>query len=317
MSVATARQPFLEHIQELRGRLVWSVIALLIGTTIGYYIKDHLLTWLVAPLGQTLYYTSPGGGFALIIQICLGFGVIFAVPVIIFHLIRFLSPILPSYSLRLLVIILLSSCTLVALGVTFAYLVSLPAALYFLSEFSNEQVQALISTDTYMSFVTLYLAGFAVLFQLPLLLLIINGVTPLPPKKLLGGTRWVVLGSFVAAAIITPTPDPFNQTIMAGPIIVLYLLSIGLIKLVNSRRKIWLITGHPKLGSLDISQVNIVGRQKASYEDKAGEYCFWKVASERSGSTFVTFLHQGAHKFVEMDGSENPSNLQIGHTLKA
>src|SRR5690606_19419314 len=101
------------------------------------YIKDQLLEVLVAPLGQTLYYTSPGGGFSLIIQLCLGFGVIFAVPVLVFHLIRFLSPVLPNYSLRFLVIILLSSCLLVSFGVTFAYFVSLPAALYFLNEFSN------------------------------------------------------------------------------------------------------------------------------------------------------------------------------------
>src|SRR5690606_31067914 len=156
-------------------------------------IKDQLLNLLVAPLGETLYYTSPGGGFSLMVQLCLGFGVICAIPLLIFHLILFLAPVWPGYSLRFLAIVLLSSCLLGSLGVAFAYFVSLPAALFFLSEFSTEQVQALISTDTYMSFVTLYLAGFAVLFQLPLLLLIINNATPLPPKKLLAGTKWVIL----------------------------------------------------------------------------------------------------------------------------
>lgn len=222
MTESLSRQPFMEHVRELRSRLTWSVVALLIGTTIGYFLKDGLLDILVAPLGETIYYTSPGGGFSLMIQLSLGFGIIVSVPILIFHLIRFLAPVLPGYSIRFLLVVLVSSCTLVALGVAFAYCVSLPAALYFLNEFSNDQVQSLISTDTYMSFVTLYLAGFAALFQLPLLLLIINGVMPLRPRKLLAGTRWVVLGSFVAAALITPTPDPFNQSIMAGPVIFLY-----------------------------------------------------------------------------------------------
>ena len=206
MAKDSTRQPFMEHVWELRSGLMWSVVTLLIGTAVGYLLRDQLLELLVAPLGQTIYYTSPGGGFSLMIQLCLGFRAIASVLVLIFHLIRFIAPILPAYSTRFLVVVLLLSCMLVALGVALAYYVSLPAALYF----SNDQVQSLISTDTYLSFVTLYLAGFAILFQLPLLLLIFNRMTPLKPKKLLANTRWVVLGSFVVAALITPTPDPLN-----------------------------------------------------------------------------------------------------------
>lgn len=300
MSEVSNRQPFLSHVQELRGRLAWSVVALLIGTAIGYFIKDQLLHILVAPLGKTLYYTSPGGGFSLIVQLCLGFGIIFAVPVLIFHIIRFLAPVLPNYSLRFLVTILLSSCVLVALGVSFAYFISLPAALYFLNEFSNDQVQALISTDTYMSFVAIYLAGFAVLFQLPLLLLIINSVTPLRPRKLLANTKWVILASFVAAAIITPTPDPFNQTIMAGPIIVLYAASILLVKIANRKRKATPTLAPAETPAFDLSQIAIVKRQHASYKQREGEFCLWKYKDQRSHDVIVTFFHDGKHEFVKM-----------------
>jgi sec-independent protein translocase protein TatC len=235
MNQPADRLTFSGHLQELRGRLTWSIAALLIGATIGYLLRDSLVDLLVAPLGQTLYYTSPGGGFTFIIQLCLGFGIIFAVPILFFHIIKFLAPLMPNYSVRLLVITLLFSCLLVAAGVTFAYFVGLPAALYFLSEFSSEQVQALISTDTYMSFVGLYMAGFAILFQLPLLLLIINRVTTLDHIKLLRNTKWVLLGSFIISALITPTPDPFNQAIMAVPVIILYLFSCGLIASINAR----------------------------------------------------------------------------------
>lgn len=317
MSEATQRQPFLEHIQELRGRIAWCVIALLIGTTIGYFIRDRLLSLLVAPLGQTLYYTSPGGGFSLIIQLCLGFGIIFAVPIIIFHLIRFLAPVLPSYSLRFLVTILIASCLLVIAGVAFAYLVSLPAALYFLNEFSNEQVKALISTDTYMSFVALYLAGFAILFQLPLLLLIINSITTLQPKKMLGMTKWIILVSFIVAAIITPTPDPFNQTIMAGPIIALYLASIILVKLINRKNKqspeqeapietnqadpeVQPILTPAQKPSFDFSQTEIVKRYPKIYKQRSGELCLWRYKDRRSNDVIVTFFYEGRHEFIKI-----------------
>lgn len=317
MSEATHRQPFLAHVQELRGRVAWCVLALLLGTSIGYSLRESLLEILVKPLGQTLYYTSPGGGFSLIIQLCLGFGIVFAVPVLIFHAIRFLAPIVPGYSRKFLVTILCASCMLVGFGVTFAYFVSLPAALYFLNEFSNEQVQALISTDTYMSFVTLYLAGFAVLFQLPLFLLIANTITPLRPRALLVNTKWVVLGSFIAAALITPTPDPFNQAIMAGPIIILYLASTLLVLLINKSRPGRNMVEVPQATAdtiitpvgqegvaepyeFDTSKVTPVHQQKATHKNREGEYYMWKYQDKRSDDIIVTFLYAGEHEFVKI-----------------
>ena len=91
-------------------------------------------------------------------------------------------------------------------------------------------------TDTYFNFAVACIDGFAILFQLPLILIIINRITPLKPGKLLKWERYVVIGSFVAAAVITPTPDPFNQLLMAGPIIILYQLSIIFIWLINRRK---------------------------------------------------------------------------------
>ena len=313
MGKDSSRQPFMEHVWELRSRLTWSVAALLIGTTVGYLLRNQLLELLVAPLGQTIYYTSPGGGFSLMIQLCLGFGVIASVPVLIFHLIRFIAPILPAYSTRFLVIVLLSSCVLVAFGVAFAYFVSLPAALYFLNEFSNDQVQSLISTDTYLSFVTLYLAGFAVLFQLPLLLLIFNRMNPLNPKKLLANTRWVVLGSFVAAALITPTPDPFNQAIMAGPVIFLYLGSIVPIKMINRSKaeghrpvaEIEKAAASVRIGSIvnpDVDRLRLISRQPRSFRQYEGHLCFWECRVKQPSKYIVTFDTAGVHRFVGVQG---------------
>lgn len=221
------------HIEELRHRLIWSLLVLIIGSGVGYYFRDFLLEVLTSPLGMKMYYTSPGGGFSLLIQICLAFGLAISLPVIIFHTIRFIAPVLPRYSTKFLIGTLIISSLLVMAGASFAYYVSLPAALYFLSEFSTSEVQALITTDTYLSFVSVYIVGFALLFQLPLILLLINRITPLRPRQMFGHMRWVVLAAVVLAAVLTPTPDPFNQAIMAGPVVGLYGFSIGMVGFVN------------------------------------------------------------------------------------
>lgn len=127
------------------------------------------------------------------------------------------------------------SVVLAIAGILFAYFVSLPASLHFLTTFGSGDIQAIITANEYFNFVLAYVAGFAILFQVPLVIMFINRMTPLPPKKLLGGTRYIIVISFILAAVITPTPDPMNQAIMAGPIIALYIFSIVLVALQPKR----------------------------------------------------------------------------------
>lgn len=229
------RQPIIRHIQELRRRLFWSVVCLCAGAGIGYFLNEKIFNILIKPLNQPLFYTSPTGGFDFLLKICIFFGVIVSVPVFTYNILKFLEPTLPSHNRWLLVKFLASSCVLAVFGVGFAYFISLPAALHFLNSFGSDQVKSLISTNEYFSFVMVYLAGFAVLFQLPIIILFINRIKPLKPGGLMKQQRFVIVISFVAAAVITPTPDPLNQTIMAGPIIALYQISILLVWLVNRK----------------------------------------------------------------------------------
>lgn len=229
------KNPVAEHIAELRKRALYSVIALLIGGILGYRLQEEIIAVLVKPLGQQLFYTSPTGGFDFLIKICLFFGFILAIPVIIYNFIKFVSPAIPTkvtYNVAKLVMI---SVALALCGIAFAYFISLPSALYFLNNFTNDQIQSLISAQEYFNFVMIYLAGFAALFQMPLIIAFINKVTPLKPLSLLKKQRVVILGSFIVAAILTPTPDPINQVLMAAPIIGLYQTSIGVVWHTNKR----------------------------------------------------------------------------------
>lgn len=230
------KQPIELHIDELRKRALGCVMALVLGGAVGYHFQTEIIAWLVKPLGQQLFYTSPTGGFDFLIKICLFFGFLLAVPVIIYNFIRFLAPAVPERVSYSTVKLLFVSVILALLGVAFAYYVSLPAALHFLNNFTNDQIQSLISAQEYFNFVMIYLAGFAILFQMPLIFAFINKVTPLRPYVLMKKQRLVILGSFIIAAFLTPTPDPMNQTIMAIPIIGLYQTSIGVVWQDNKRK---------------------------------------------------------------------------------
>lgn len=121
------------------------------------------------------------------------------------------------------------------LGMIFAYYISLPSALYFLNRFSTDQIRSLISTKEYFNFVFRYLLGFGIIFQLPLIVIIINTVNKLSLKFFLSKERIVILCSFIFAGILTPTPDIFNQLVMAIPIILLYQITIFILWWVNRK----------------------------------------------------------------------------------
>lgn len=227
--------PLSVHLLELRIRILWSILAIAIGTAIGYYFNGAILEVLLRPLKGPLFYSSPAGGFDFTLQVSFFFGFLLALPLTLYHVIRFLEPALSQKSKYFIIKFLFFSLLLMVLGISFGYFVSLPAALHFLSSFGSAQVKSLISTDAYLSFVIRYLFGFGLLFELPLIMLIINSITKLHAKKLFSYQRYVILVSFILAAIITPTPDIINQTMMAVPLILLYEFSVFLVWYTNKK----------------------------------------------------------------------------------
>jgi sec-independent protein translocase protein TatC len=217
--------------------VVGSIIIFGIG---GYLIQRQLIAFLLKPAqDQRFIYTSPGGGVNFLFQICIYFGVVLSIPLIVYQLLLFISPIMSQRSHKFLVRSSFFSAVLAICGLCFGYFVGLPGALHFLSQqFSfNTSIDALFTIQEYMSFVTIYLVGSALLFQIPLVMLMINRVKPQKPSQLIKKQRYVIVLAFIAAAIITPTPDIFNQLIIAGPIIFVYQLGVTLVWLANRRTK--------------------------------------------------------------------------------
>jgi len=205
-------------------------LALIAGAAIGYAIQDQVIAFLMAPLGgQQLVYLTPIGGFNFIFKVSLYFGIGLSIPIIMYQLYRFLEPLMDPKRKRSVVFYALASIVLALAGASFAYFASLPAALHFLTGFNIKNVTAMLTVDSYLAFIITYLLGFAALFQIPLILMIINTIKPLPPKKLMGFQRFVILAAFIVAAIISPTPDITNQTILALPIILMYQVGVLLV----------------------------------------------------------------------------------------
>lgn len=220
---------FLEHLTELKNRFFVWFLFLLLFSALGYFLYPTILNLLVKPLGKPLYYTSPVGGFEVVFNTSLFFGFIASLPILLYQLIVFIRPSFGTTSLTTIFKLVLASFTLAIIGITICYLLILPPSLNFLGQFGGRELTALISTNDYFSFVIKYLTSFAIIFQMPLVMLLINNFTRLKVKTLLLNFRYVFLTAYIVSAILTPTPDLINQTIMATPILLLYLFSVILV----------------------------------------------------------------------------------------
>jgi sec-independent protein translocase protein TatC len=228
-----SKQPFAEHLAELRARLLLIVVDFLLGSLIGYLLANQIITWLLYPLHQSVYYTTPIGGFNVILSVSLLVGILFTIPTFLYQSFLFSKPLLPTTLVRKTPVIIFSSFVLLIGGVCFAYFVALPASLHFFSTFSSNNVKSLISATDYLSFVMKYFIGFGILFQLPLVLLLINAATPLSSGKLLSFQRYVIVIAFLVGAVLSP--DPFTMCLMAVPIIFLFYFSVFLVWIANKK----------------------------------------------------------------------------------
>ena len=240
-----AATTFHDHLKELRTRAFVVVAVFVVASSVAYNYKDWLLTILMRPLGgEKLIYLTPAGGFSFIFQVTIYAGLIITIPVLVYNIFRFIAPILSQKTRFYSVVIVISSMLLLAAGVSFGYFYAIPAAMNFLIHFADGFANASLTAESYLGFLMAYTAGLGLLFQLPLLLLFTHWIHPLKPKKLLSFERYMILIAFIVAAIISPTPDALNQTIIAAPIIVMYQIGVIAVWVSVHRKKKGMLTTH-------------------------------------------------------------------------
>jgi len=234
----TDKLPIIEHVHELRRRLFYVAACVAVGGVAAYGVQQRVVSILLRPShGQHFIYTSPLGGINFLFGVCLDIGLVVATPVIIYQLLAFLHPLMRGTTHRFLLLSSGAAGAVALAGVCFGYLVGLPSALHFLlHQFTTIQVRPLITIQSYMQFVSLYLLASALMFQLPLILIIINRIKPLKPQGLLKYERHLIAAAFILAFVMNPTPNIVGQLVVVVPIILMYQAGIALVWFLNRRQ---------------------------------------------------------------------------------
>lgn len=222
---------FVEHFLELKNRFFIWFFAFILLSFFGYIIYPKILYLLTKPLNQPLYYTSPAGAFEVVFSISFFFGFITSLPIFLYQLLKFVNP---EYDNKVYYLIIFS-LFLTLSGIFTCYYFVLPQSLIFLAKFGGQELTALISTHDYLDFVMKYLISFAIIFQIPLIAIVVNKIQKINLKIMLINFRYIFLISFIVSALITPTQDLINQSIIALPILILYLISIFLVWIIQNK----------------------------------------------------------------------------------
>jgi sec-independent protein translocase protein TatC len=199
----------------------------LIFTALSLAFVDKEIELLIGMAGgRRLLAITVTEEFVAYVKVGLITGIALSMPVLVYQLFQFLAPGLTKNEKRWILVSLPGIMAFFALGVAFCYIVVLPSALEFLLNFGRPEIENIPTISEYLGFVTNFLLALGLAFETPLIIFILSKVGVATPKRLKRFRRWAYVLAFVAAAIITPTPDPVNQTYVAVPIILLYELGI-------------------------------------------------------------------------------------------
>lgn len=231
----------LEHLKELRNRVIACAVALVLGVIICAVFWNTILGWLLAPAraehpGFELYIFSPTETIGILFKIGLYGGLILASPVWVYELLAFIVPGLTPRERKLIFPGLIGVVGFLMLGMAFAYWIILPASLGFLLDLGGANFHTAIGGPQYIGFATRIIFWVGVAFELPMVLALAARLGVVQAGQLLHFWRYAIVIIFVIAAVITPTPDPFNQSLVAGPLLFLYLIGVGMAKLVQKPR---------------------------------------------------------------------------------
>ncbi|HEV8535784.1 MAG TPA: twin-arginine translocase subunit TatC [Candidatus Limnocylindria bacterium] len=227
----------MQHIGELRNRLMVAAIGLVIGTAIAFVKTTEIIKILLIPAGTTKLVTlSPTENFTTYLQVALLSGVALAMPVILYEIYAYIDPALYPSERRFIRLLGLPIIALFAAGMAFCYFVMLPRAMDFLVHFGSEVFDNQLRASEYLSFVTMFILGIGVMFEVPIIIYALVRVHILSRPWLAKQRRFVFLLAFVAGALITPTPDPFNQALVAIPMYLLFELGLFLARFAGAPR---------------------------------------------------------------------------------
>ncbi len=226
---------FLEHLEDLRWRLIYSFLGILIGTIIAWIFIDFLVDGLLLRPAReakiNLQNLKPFGQLFLYFQVAIAAGLILSIPNVFYQLWKFISPALKSNEKKYVTTIVVFSTFCFVVGIVFAYYVMLPLTLQFAAQFGSSTIENNFAVDEYMSIIMSVLLGAGLVFELPMLSFFLSKIGILTPKLMRKYRRHSIVVIFIASAILTPGTDPVSQLLLAIPLFILYEISIFVSKL--------------------------------------------------------------------------------------
>ncbi len=230
---------FLEHIEELRWRIIYSLIGVGVGSLICWifvdYLVDDVLLLPASRVGLHLQNLKPFGQLMLYFEVAMVGGLILSLPNVFYQLWKFISPALRKNERRYISAIVVFSTLCFLLGIVFAYFIMLPYSLKFVSQFGSKNITNDFAIDEYMTIILSIMLGAGLVFELPMISFFLTKLGILTPQFLRKYRRHAIVIIFIAAAFLSPGTDPVSQIILAVPLIVLYEISIIISK--YSRKK--------------------------------------------------------------------------------
>ena len=229
---ADAKLTIVEHLEELRDRLIVIAVALVVGTAFSLIFTDALLKVLIKPMGSHVPIAiHPVEPFIVYFKVALIAGVAIAMPVILYEVARYLLPALTPQEKKYLYLLLPGGTISFAGGLAFAAFIMLPAAIRFLGGFESQIIKQQWTIENYITFVTTIMFWLGIIFELPLVMFFLAKLGIINTKMLAKFFRfWIVIAS-VIAAVVTPTPDPVNMMIVMVPLVMLYGVGMLLVRL--------------------------------------------------------------------------------------
>jgi sec-independent protein translocase protein TatC len=222
---------FLEHLDELRVRLMHILGALVVGTILCWFFHERIFHFLTQPLRNAypevkFIFTGPTEAFMMYMKMSFFVGIFVVAPYILYQLWAFIAPGLYAHEKAYAVPFIMMGSFFFILGGMFGHFILFPPTFKFLYEFAGTDMQFLPKVDEYYSFYAWFLLGLGLVFQIPVVIFVLARIGLVTPKMLLRWWKFAVLAAFIIAAIVTPTADPVNQTLLALPMIGLYLLGV-------------------------------------------------------------------------------------------
>jgi len=223
-----------EHLEELRKRLLYSLAAFGVATSAGYLFVERILAVVLRPVGQVVFL-APTEAFFVRLKVAALAGVFLSLPVTLYQLWRFVSVGLTPTERRYSLSLIPAALALFVSGAAFAFLVILPIGVRFLLSYQTPNLVPMISVQAYTSFVTAFILAFGLLFQLPVVILFLARLGVVTPASLTAGRKYALLAIVTASAVLTPGGDVVSQMLMAVPTYILYEVSIWVARLVSPR----------------------------------------------------------------------------------